>query len=272
MSTFLCNGLSLRRFLIAICVVLVASTTRAAVAQTLEPLEGQLKAAGYQLYKPPRSNWGPGFVFTGDIAGDRIIKVEEVCPNLYDIEAPQASRIDLGNYSAEGSFSLGLAIRFLKALLGVDLNVDQVEREHKVAVKWRNLREFSFSHMDQWLESGQPRPIAKKCSLAIDDLKAKNQFADRVFVIVRAVAPESLVYDFSESLTTQGSASAQLLQGVKANAQVKGQMKDGTHLEISQFLFVGYAPPVKLKDWLPTGQVSGDIVKVRGVQSNLTIE
>ena len=98
------------------------------------------------------------------------------------------------------------------------------------------------------------------------------RFANRIFIIVRAVAPESLVYDFSNTLGAQASASADVWREAQVKVQGKGEVRNGTVLEIKQRLFIGYSPPFKLFDWLPTGDVSGEIVKAKGEVSNVTID
>ena len=159
--------------------------------QDLGPLDKALNAAGYRLYNPPRENWGPGFVFSGDVANGKITNVREICPNLYaDLEAPRSVAVILPDYDANDSFSFGVAVNFLKGLLGLNVDVDKVQRERSISVKWKNLSETSYADIDKWLESGEPRPIAKLCRLAIEDLKARKQFDDRIFVMVRAVAPK----------------------------------------------------------------------------------
>jgi hypothetical protein len=251
--------------------VLVVIGAMAALAQDLSPLKRVL--GEYQPYDPPRANWGPGFVFTGNVGGGRISNVEELCPNLYaDLEAPQSAAIVLADYNASDGFSFGASLRFLKGLFGLNFDVDKIGAERTIDVKWQNLREYSYTGMDKWLETGEPRPIAKRCRLAINELKAKDRFKDRVFVIVRAIAPASMIYEFGRAVNAKGSASAQLWQEVQANAQVRAVLKNGTRLEIRERMFMGYIPPKKLRDWLPTGHVSGEIVRVTGGTTDLVID
>jgi len=165
-----------------------------------------------------------------------------------------------------------MAVKFLKGFLGLNVDLEKVESERKISVKWNNLREASYADMDKWLETGEARPIVARCRAAIEDLKGKDQFKDKVFVIVRAVAPEVLVYDFGSALSGQASASAEAWQQGSVKIEGKGEIKNRTQMEFKQRLYVGYAPPVKLQDWAPTGLVSGEIVKVRGEQTSLTIE
>jgi hypothetical protein len=55
---------------------------KVAHSQDLQPLDKALRSVGYQMYSPPRENWGPGFVFSGDIVQGRITNVREICPNI----------------------------------------------------------------------------------------------------------------------------------------------------------------------------------------------
>jgi hypothetical protein len=249
------------------------SVTTELNCQTLDQLDRALQSAGYQRYNPPRANWGPGFVFAGDIDNGRIRNVEEICPNLYDdVAEPQSTNIVLANYSANDSFSLSLAITFLRGLLGGKAKLVPLEKEDSVQVQWENIRELSYSRMHQWLESGEPRPIAKRCRLAIEDLKAKGLFKDRIFVIMRAVAPERLTYDFSRTTSAQGNASVAISPELEAAANGKIQVKDNTHLQTEQRLYIGYAPPAKVEEWLPANLLSGEIVGVRVSGTHLELE
>jgi hypothetical protein len=263
------NGAAHFFFSIAFLIASMAPT----IGQDFESLNRTLHAAGYQLYIPPRQNWGPGFVFAGEIVNDRITNVEEICPNLYaDLGSPEGAAVVLGDYRAADTYSFGLTLDFLKGLLGGALDLGRVERERTADVRWHNVREISYSHMDQWLETGEPRPIAKRCRLAIEDLQAKNRFKGRIFVIVRAIAPESLIFDFSRAINTEVGPSVKFSGQLKVAAQGKGEIKNDTLLEVKQRLFIGYAPPVKIQDWLPTGLVSGEIIRVRGAPTSLVLE
>ena len=259
-------------FLLSLVVILAVSSARELKSQTLDQLDRALHSAGYQRYDPPRANWGPGFVFAGDVVQGKIRNVEEICPNLYaDAAEPQATNIILADYAATDSFSLGLAITFLKKLTGGSVNLAPIEKEDSVQVRWENIHELSYSHMHQWLESGEPRPIEKRCRLAIEDLIAKGRFKDRIFVILRAVAPERLTYDFSRSVRAQADASISLPSQLGANASGKVQVKDNTHLQTEERLYIGYAAPAKLEEWLPANLLSGEIVGVRASDTHLEL-
>ena len=257
-------------FVLALMLVAMAGI-RCAVAQDLAALEKLLHAAGYQLYNPARADWGPGFVFAGDVVNGRISNVEEICPNLYSNMSLKGAAVVLANYKADDSFSFGVALNFLKNILGDKLDIGGMAQD-KVDVSWKNMREMSYTHMDQWLETGEPRPVAARCRAAIEDLKLKNRFKDRIFVITRAVAPEALVYDFSRAAHADVNGSANFMRGLDVAVQGKGHITNGTQLVVDQHLFVGYAPPIKIDDWLPSHLVSGEIVQVRGRTSDLIVE
>jgi hypothetical protein len=267
------NPIRILRSLYIIAIAFSIFATGAAHSQDLGPLDKALRAAGYRLYNPPRANWGPGFVFTGDVLDGKITNVREICPNLYaDLEAPQSAAVLLPNFDAKDSFSFGIAIRFLKNLLGLDADLEKMQREQSISVKWSNLRETSYTDVDKWLETGEPRPIARRCRSAIEDLRARKQFEDKVFIIVRAVSPETLLYDFDSAIEVKGSASAEAWQQGKLKAEGKAEIKNRTQLETKEKLFVGYAPPVKLQEWTPSGLVSGEIIGVRGQPTALSVE
>jgi hypothetical protein len=260
------------RYVLPCAVAALFSAGTIAVGQNLAVLERALQKAGYQLYNPARANWGPGFVFAGDVVNGRIKNVVEICPTLYrDLDPPRGTTIVLSDFKSEDGFSWGLALNFLKGLLGGKLDLG-AEGEQKAEVKWQNIQEMSYPQMVGWLESGEPRPIAPQCHAAIEDLKLKKLFEGRVFVIVRAVAPESLMYDFTRALQGQGGASGRISEGIRAELQGKGRVKNETQLEITQRLYVGYAAPIKLKDYVPTGLVGEPIVEVSGKPDDLIIE
>ena len=261
-----------RRALLLLAIVALTGAAAEAVGQDLTALQRTLEANDYQLYIPPRANWGPGFVFAGDVVDGMMKNVEAVCSNLYeDVGFPEAAAIVLPDFKAEDKFSFSLAIGFLRGLFGGKVDLSAVERDRKVEVRWHNLQEMSYPRMVGWLQNGEPRPITKPCRAAIEDLKVKNWFVDRIFVIVRAVAPETLVYDFTRALSGDTAVSAQFAETLKAEARGKGQLVSETQLEIKQRLYIGYAAPVKIVDWVPTNLVSGEIVTVRGARENLTI-
>jgi hypothetical protein len=249
---------------------ILVGATGTVCAQDLTPLR---KALGeYQTYDPPRTNWGPGFVFVGEIARGRISKVQQICPNLYaDLEAPQSATIFLPDYNTSDSFFLAASLRFLRGLLGLSIDIDKIAGERMIEVKWRNVREYSYTGIDKWLETGEPRPIERRCRLAIEELKAKDLFKDSVFIITRAIAADSLTYEFGSSAPSRGSASAELYKAVQANAEIRSALTNGTRLEIKQRVYVGYISPTKLRDWTPTGLVAPGIVRVTGDKTDFLI-
>jgi hypothetical protein len=126
--------------------------------------------------------------------------------------------------------------------------------------------------MDKYLFSGEPRPVERRCRAAIDDLKLKHRFEGRVFVIPRSLATNQLIFDFSRALSVQAGVSANFIPRLTAGVQGRAELKDGTRLEIRDTFFVGYASPIAIKTWLPSGLVGAGIDEVKGEQSSLIIE
>jgi hypothetical protein len=247
-----------------------------AEAQNLSQLEQSLESNGYHLYKPLRSNWGPGFVFSGDISGRGIGGPVEICPNVYaDLTAPNQSKILLPNYKAEDRLSLRVALDYLKKITGFandDADLARIEQQRTADITWGDIRELSYTDMDKYLLSGEPRPIQRRCQAAINDLKLRNRFEGRVFVISRSLATNQLIFDFSRALSVQAGVSANFIPRLTAGIQGRAELKDGTRLEVRDTFFVGYASPIAIKTWLPSGLVGDEIHEVKGEQSGLIIE
>ncbi len=244
--------------------------------QSLRPLQQALESAGYHMYNPPRSNWGPGFVFEGDVANGRFVNAQEVCARLYsDLDTPGKAKIVLPSHQAKDNFSLRVAFNYLKKVLGFandEADLLRIEQRQIGEVTWGDIWELYYGGMDKWLESGEARPVSAQCRRNIDDLKAKGKFKGRVFVIVRAVVPEWLNFDFGRNFKAEAGVSASLVPRISAGVQGKGEFWDETRLEIREPLFVGYAPPIEITDWLPTGEVAGEAVSVRGTNSDFILE
>jgi hypothetical protein len=264
------------RFAFVCCVFIFSTLATVAFSQSLAPLERALESAGYHIYNPPRSNWGPGFVFEGDVLNGRFSNAHEVCSRLYaELAAPNKAKVVLASHEANDIFGLRLAFNYLKKIFGFandDSDLVRIEQQRTAEVAWGDIWEMSYTRMDKWLESGEPRPVNKQCRSAIDELKAQKRFNGRVFVILRAVAPDRLNFNFERDFQAQAGASAKLGAQIEAGIKGKGEFKDRTHLEISEPLFVGYASPIAITDWLPTGEESGEIVSVRGRNSDLLLE
>jgi hypothetical protein len=114
------------------------------IARSVSRLEQSLRSAGYHLYNPIRSNWGPGFVFSGDVSNGRIVRIDEICPNLYaDATAPNQSKILLPNYKTEDNSSLRIALDYLKKASGFandDADLARIEQQRTADITWGNIR------------------------------------------------------------------------------------------------------------------------------------
>jgi hypothetical protein len=147
--------------------VALVSAGTVAVGQNLAVLEGALQKAGYQLYNPARANWGPGFVFAGDVVNGRMKNVDEICPTLYqDLGPPEGTTIVLPDFKAEDGFSWGLSLNFLRGLLGGKLDVG-AEGEQKAEVKWQSLQ----GRTRRWLLGSRTESHAQSPSSAAPRLK-----------------------------------------------------------------------------------------------------
>lgn len=230
----------------------------------------------YALYYPIRENWGPGFVFSGDIVDGKIQNVEEICSNLYgDEQISDSSSIFLANYSGKDEKSLDIGVQLLKRVAGeknaATLNLADIKSVDDVDISWGDLRETSYARAEQWLKKGEPRPVEGRCESAIDDLKAKGKFIGRVFIITRALSAGSVSYEFNHLRRAGGEAKVKVHEVVEAQVAATWKVTGDTSLSINKQVYIGYAKPALLEEWVPTGLVSPGIVSVKAREINAVI-
>ncbi|MGU3559418.1 hypothetical protein [Methylobacterium radiotolerans] len=234
-----------------------------------------MEAAGYRPYIPPRANWGPGFVFTGTIRDGKISDVEEVCSNIYGQKIrAKSNSVLLPAYKEDNRVAISGLIEILKgALRSRSINAGAAFDQGKTTeIRVSDAKEYSYTDEDKWIKEGVARPIAPRCLAAINDLKLKGKFDGRTFIIARAVAAEKFVYDVKDrglALKLEGSLANVADIKVLASGNASGE----THIEFGHSMFIGYAPPYLITEWVPTGRVSAsEIVKVKGEALDLVVE
>ena len=142
---------------------------------------------GYRPLVPPRADFGPGFVFTGHMDGNTLVREDVLCQNLYPQIKPQDPTVVLNNYSisskAGGDINISLLDRIFRFLKWGPTSLDA--KYGQGADYTVNLGSASESYIplsDMW-KSGKPIPVDPNCHAKIADLRLNNQFTDRVFVV-----------------------------------------------------------------------------------------
>jgi len=231
---------------------------------------------GYALYEPVRTNWGPGFVFTGEVKNGKIKNVEEICPSLYGESPVTEAGVFLPDYSGASNTDINIGLSMLESVIGKDntakINLAKYKDNKSVVVKWSSINEVSIPRSMGWMESGEPRKIKKQCFSVIEDLKARGEFEGRTFIITRAIKASSIDYNFDRAIDGDAGVELKFKELFDANAGGKWTSTGKTSLKVTSDVFVGYKTPKLLKDWVPTGLVAGEIATVSLEDSDLVIE
>lgn len=217
-----------------------------------------VKDQGYRLYQPLRENWGPGTVFVGKVSGGKLRVDRAICPRIFSTVMPSKSHVALPNYSAVSESDLNLGIGLLDKVVGTG-NAANLRMGYKaprnVSVTWGPLEEHAYFAASAFTPSGQIAEIDAACYAAINDLRRRGKLKS-AWVIDRAISTSEMHYTFkrgNESVPSGGSIGGDLkLAGIislTANAGVS--IRDETTLVVNRPLFVAYARPVPLADFVP---------------------
>lgn len=234
-----------------------------------------LQIPGHHTFDPPRSDRGPGTVFEGEVRGDTVKFIRLLCRDLYAGMKPRAraATIAMPDIVRTSSVSLKAALNLLKINLGVgaaaQLELDSLSASKKLSIEWGNLTEYSYYAEDGFLATGEPRPISAPCRSAIEDMATKNIPRDRIFVITGTIAAADLKYAFADEIAASADFKA-AIRGVDAGASIS-RINSRT-LRISVPLHIAYTSPWAITEWVPTGQVAGQIVRVRGEPTEYLID
>ena len=234
------------------------------VVVTQETVTDLVEKAGFEPYTPFRSNWGPGFLYTGDLSNPN-----PVCPNVYgnqisfdDLENPDLVFQDI-KQDNENSFSL--TIGFLEDLLGDEnsakLSLGSVANSNEIDLKWGPVKEYTYYESSAF-EDGKPRPIHIDCLGPLRVRKA-NGTLEEVKIITRAMAVKSL--SFSAASVSSGEGGLDVTVGKALDASLgdgKWKYKDDRSLEINSPMILGTANSRRLVDFAETLEVSGSIARI----------
>jgi hypothetical protein len=230
----------------------------------------------YEAYIPPRSDMGPGTVFEGEIVDNRIRVTRLICRNLYAGQEPPIKpvTIALPQKWKESELTIGAAAKLLNTALeptdkGTTGGVNASQITH---ITWGDTVEYSYYAEDSFLENGTPRPINQQCRSAIDAVASPDIPQNRFFIVIRTLAATGLRYEIESKLAA--TIGLDQSAGESLDVQTDGNVKvvEKNVLEINQPLHIGHTPFWRLTEWVPTGQVSGLIVSVKGEPIGLALE
>lgn len=230
----------------------------------LAPLSRELAGYGYTLYKPPRTDRGPGwtFRFIRTIEGNSLPMT--LCENLYPGVQLHPGKLKLAKFDSTSTVTVDIAIDFLQKLLkDVASAKANLKRVRAVTISWDKVESRELASELMFDKAGRVVPISSQCRAALEDLKKKHEFENSVFVIQSAALAHRLRYEFKADTESGWGATGQLkaLLGFKAGLDIREV--DTTTLEINEPAYIGYVA-IALRDMVPTGLLGSETATVSG--------
>lgn len=223
---------------------------------------------------PPHGGLKAGVVVFGTKKG-RALNIERIaCPDgffaddLADITSDAS--VGLANYEGKHDQDFNLGLTLLKKVLGDKLEA-KINGDYKSTTKvnFSKTRENYLSDADMYADGGGLRELNEGCMNVLKKFKASGVYDDRVYLLTNVVYAE-VDYIFDPSFTGGSSVSGTPLKEI-LGAEIGGgwTVTGKTSLNIDKPLYLASKPPVLVKDFLPTGLVSGGFAKVKFVETNI---
>jgi hypothetical protein len=206
---------------------------------------------------PPRTGWNPGLIFEGSVDGDKINAERVVCRNLFGDAAPEPDYIIIqtGETRKDRNFSVGADLA-ADLIPGVDIKADLAKIEASNFVKIEAERAALLHYTLEEQLTLQP---SLTCLRAIDLLKQRGRFQERVFIIPAVFAVQGLRYEISDTAAAGGELGASVAKildaAIKAGYQRSSSGSGTTIASHEGWITLRTARPVFIKDWDVSGAI-----------------
>jgi len=213
---------------------------------------------GYLTLIPPRSDFGPGFVFKGSVQSGALIIDQILCTNLYPDVKPASGVLQLASATTSSNNSLGLNLSLLQKLVGtntVSLDAKYTGKmEYKVTVKTASADYLPSSSL---FDGKTPRPVDSSCRAAIENLKLAGPITKSVYIIGDAVAVTGLTYSFTKSSDPTLNITADIQKIVNASTNASfSQDANNVSIDVTVPVHIAVKYPYLVDTWVPSGAVA----------------
>lgn len=249
----------------------------AGAEDALSLLARELEKIGYDAYRPPRGDWGPGYVFRAETIGTgaekRLIpkpnpSQREICSALFAPDIVSRVGLSLPEAASSGSLSIEAGLELLRGLTKDKVAAKANLADHygvtKFSVHWCVVEEHKIPDENLYDETGAPVSVTPRCLSAIQKIKESGKL-NELWVITKAIAVESLDLSFHHEKKVAVGTEISWKKALELDGKVDAQRLSDETLRISEQRFVGYGEISRLQEWLPKGTVSATsrIVQVK---------
>jgi hypothetical protein len=255
----------------------VVALSTIASAQSLKNLERELSSLNpsMRLFNPPRSDWGPGFVFSGQVKKGKMSGVRPVCLFLFDGNPNTIlteSEVALSNISSIKSRGFDASVGALSKALGPE-NAAKLElknaRKSNLKVEWGDVIHRYIAD-ESLFSNGRRVPVRQECRAAIEQ-SATVRPKDSLFIVWSVLQPSAL--DFSFSADKDGAlrlVAPSIGTDVNAGAGITWNRNDERTLRLKGGLNVGYAVAA-LSEYVLAPTMGGNLADIKLEKKNLVL-
>ena len=227
-------------------------------------LEKELREYGFTMYKPPRSNRGPGWVFHFVKTFDGHTVLSTVCETLYKDQSTIDGSVVLPNIKRESSVDISSAIDLLAGIVKDPPTAQAGLKDvTKVVINWGPIKSIELSPTNKVTRDGKRIKVDEGCYSELENLKARGELGHTVFVVQEALVAQNFKYNFDAHADTSAKLKGQYKSILGAQFDGRVRSVGEAELEIRQDTFIGFIA-VALENWLPTGDKTAKTAVVSG--------
>lgn len=228
-------------------------------------------------YAPPRSDHGPGWVFSFTRTADGRTVQRAVCEQLFDHLVLKDSDITIPNTTLSSDKKVGLNVSLLEGLVK---NVSSANANLKVGsvdsldVSWGPSKSYEMTDKTWW-DGKQARAVSASCLNELRRMKNKGEFDNNVYVVDSAVQASTMKLTAKTESSNSIGAGATLSKLLEFKPEISVKETGTASLEIQEKRYVCYSA-ILLKEFRDTLQlgpvrqtISGEPADLKQIRENL---
>lgn len=243
----------------------IVVTTAGCMHDPMKPLSDEIEQYGFTVYRPPRANHGPGWVFQFAKTFDGKTVAMTVCENLYpDIKLSDGA-LSFANTTRTNNLDLSFGLGLLEGLVenvqkvSADLSAKSVK---DVKITWGKIREKELIPERRFSSDGKLLPISNQCAAQLRQLRESGEI-DGVYVVQSALQADALTMQVNQDASAGAKLDVTLYKVLNLKPGISASEKSATTVEINEPRFLGFVGVALIK-WTPTNQLGPETATVSG--------